>query len=197
MSINVNITRQTTAKTSPCVKTVSKPSSGTSESAICGKATYKVSPTEGGERIGIVSFGSNVYIASYSKNSTPEDPIVLIGDNCEVKVNEVDPRNATELEMFALLTHMDKQGIAENNYSFGSFHKLRLDAQFAENYGFCTGISSPEYAFTTKRDWLEILQFTKSKYMETPIMYTQGLESEKLLFDFSKKWCTNKTQSDK
>ena len=33
--------------------------------------------------------------------------------------------------------------------------------------------------------------------METPIMYTQGLESEKLLFDCSKKWCTNKTQSDK
>ena len=44
---------------------------------------------------------SKGYIAEYADSSTEKDPVTKVGDY-EVRVNDVDPKNATEIEMFAL-----------------------------------------------------------------------------------------------
>ena len=59
--------------------------------------------------------------AVYADDSTAENPIVEVRmrdkdgvvKTVKVNVNQVDPTNATQLEMFALLIHQDKQGNAD------------------------------------------------------------------------------------
>lgn len=46
-----------------------------------------------------------------------QNPIVKVGDY-EISVNDVDPENATEIEMFALMSHLDKTGQSRNEFFF-------------------------------------------------------------------------------
>ncbi len=39
-------------------------------------------------------------------SSTEADPVVKVG-KYEIRINDVDPKNATSMERFALLTYMD------------------------------------------------------------------------------------------
>ena len=72
-----------------------------------GHATSRTNSSDKGQRLGIATFGDVGYIAMYADNSTEEDPIVKVGDY-EVRIKDVDPNNATRLEMFALLSYMDQ-----------------------------------------------------------------------------------------
>ncbi len=83
--------------------------------------------------IGLTSFGisdaeSRVVLASYVKDSGEDDPVVQIaygqGDDRKVyhiHVNDVDISNASDMEMFALLSYEGYKGRtapgAINNYS--------------------------------------------------------------------------------
>ncbi len=70
----------------------------------------------------ILGFGSTddgiSFEAIYAKDSTAENPIIEVRmrdkdgavKTVKVNVNQVDPTNATQLEMLALLCHLDKQG---------------------------------------------------------------------------------------
>lgn len=57
--------------------------------------------------------------ASYAKNSTGENPIILVKVTNEagavskysVTIHDIDPANASDLEMFALCSYADDQGM--------------------------------------------------------------------------------------
>ena len=74
--------------------------------------------------------------AVYADDSTAENPIVEVRmrdkdgvvKTVKVNVNQVDPTNATQLEMFALLIHQDKQGNADGTL-MQSYNDLIYRAQ--------------------------------------------------------------------
>ena len=104
-----------------------------------GTATREATGSGDGKNIGVMAIGGQAYLAQYSENSTPSKPIVKVG-NYEVSVNDVDPENATEIEMFALMSHLDKTGQSKNE-GMSSFSKMRSYSQQAERNGFCNGIA--------------------------------------------------------
>lgn len=69
---------------------------------------------------------------SYDDSSTTENPVIRVRVKTEngtekivkVNVNQVDPTNATQLEMLALLSHMDAQGKSGNDEMLGSYRDL-------------------------------------------------------------------------
>lgn len=78
--------------------------------------------------------------AIYADDSTAENPVIEVRmrdkDGVEktvkVNVNQVDPTNATQLEMFALLIHQDKQSNADGTL-MQSYHDLIYRAQNSTN----------------------------------------------------------------
>ena len=81
----------------------------------------------------------NCYIAEYADSSTEKYPIIKVGDY-EVRVNDVDPKNATEIEMFALTSYMDDMGLTDNT-GMKTFNKMRAYSTQAEYNGFCNFIN--------------------------------------------------------
>ena len=70
--------------------------------------------------------------AKYSDKSTADDPVIRIYSNSDgdqryydVHVNEVNSRNASQLEMFALSCYMDDQGITDSG-AFGLYSKMKV-----------------------------------------------------------------------
>ena len=81
--------------------------------ACMGNATSLSESSDNGKRIGITTVGNRGYIAMYADSSTEQDPIVKVGDY-EVRVKDVNPNNATKMEMFALMSYMDDIGLTNN-----------------------------------------------------------------------------------
>ena len=89
---------------------------------------------------GIIGFGTledgTVYSANYAANSTVGNPVIEIrmqrGNGKEelymVSPRNVDPKNASQLEMFALCAYADSQGILGSSTS-GTYQKLLSYAQ--------------------------------------------------------------------
>ena len=88
-----------------------------------GKATSRTTSSSDGKNIGIMTIGNRGFIAEYADSSTEQDPIIKVGDY-EVRVNEVDPKNATEIEMVALTSYMDDKGLTDNT-GMKTFNKMR------------------------------------------------------------------------
>ncbi|MCM1040188.1 MAG: hypothetical protein NC434_12780 [Ruminococcus sp.] len=118
---------------------------------------------EGSLTSGIIGFGSfedgTNFSARYAERSTKENPVVQVrivsGSGTEivvnVNVNEVDPENATELEMFAFLTHLDEQGTSGNEEFMGSYQDLMYRVQNS-TYGDVSAKNAQEFLFQ-RRDW--------------------------------------------
>ena len=126
-----------------------------------------------------MTIGNIGYIAKYADSSTEEDPIIKVGDY-EVRVNDVDPKNATEIEMYALTSYMDDKGLTDN-IGMKTFNKMRAYSQQAEYNGFCNGISDPDMAWTKNRDWTAILQNAKETFFGIPQAYNQGINCENIV----------------
>lgn len=124
-----------------------------------GSATREATGNGDGKNIGVMAIGNQAYLAQYSENSTLANPIVKVGDY-EISVNDVDPENATEFEMFALMSHLDKTGQSRNE-GMSSFSKMRTYSQQAERNGFCSGIADASEAWNSKRDWTKIIENAK------------------------------------
>ena len=153
--------------------------------ACMGNATSLSESSDNGKRIGITTVGDRGYIAMYADSSTEQDPIVKVGDY-EVRVKDVDPNNATKMEMFALMSYMDDKGLT-NNQGIKSFNKMTAYATQAEYNGYCRGISDENAAWTVERDWIGILGNSKETFFSIPQTYNQGLECEKIIENL-RKW---------
>ena len=115
-------------------------------------------PNDKLKNIGMTSFGlsdteSQIVLASYVKTSKEDDPVVQVayghGDNRKVyhvHVNDVDTSNASDLEMFALMSYEGYKGRTApnsiNNYS--AYKTMKADA----GYGMA---STDENSFVNKK----------------------------------------------
>ncbi len=142
-------------------------------------ATSRSTSSDNGKNIGVMTIGNQGYIAKYADSSTDADPVIKIGDY-EVHVNKVDPKNATEIEMFALTSYMDDKGLTDNT-GMKSFNKMRAYSKQAEYNGFIDGIADSDNAWSMSRNWISILENAKDSYFRMPETYNQGLSAERLI----------------
>ena len=151
---------------------------------VIGNATSPSESSCNGKKIGITTVGNKGYIAIYADSSTEQNPVVKVGDY-EVRVKEVDPHNATKMEMFALMSYLDDQGVTDNQ-GMKSFNKMTAYSAQAEYNGYCSGLSNENAAWTEKRDWIGILGNAKESFYNIPQTYEQGLECEKIIDNLKK-----------
>lgn len=156
-----------------------------------GSATREATGNGDGKNIGVMAIGNQAYLAQYSENSTLANPIVKVGDY-EISVNDVDPENATEFEMFALMSHLDKTGQSRNE-GMSSFSKMRTYSQQAERNGFCSGIADASEAWNSKRDWTKIIENAKKTYLQSLVPEIYALTKKCVsLLDVMQKWIENR-----
>lgn len=129
--------------------------------------------------------------AMLSEKSTPDNPIVQVVSNLggekkiyNVEVNKVDPDNATQLEMFALLSYTDKKGITDGG-SFGSFHQLKVYGSNASMKGYCGSLSGGDVFINEPFEWPVLIEKMMKDYFEAEI-YKQSEDCQALLDFFAK-----------
>lgn len=135
--------------------------------------------SDNGRAIGVTTVGNIGYLARYADSSTPDNPVIKIGDY-EILVNEVDPHDATQIEMFALLAYLDDTN-QTNNTGMSSFSKMRSYADIAEMNGLCEGIKDVNSFYNKNQNWEEIMRAIKEVFLGNPQTYEQALECEKLI----------------
>ncbi len=122
--------------------------SGDSFMEIMSSTSERVEKHKGGEIIGFGTimepntnrgWGMN---AKYAENSTPENPIVYVETNYggetvayNISINKVDPQNASRLEIFALASYADEQGIGCDS-TFGTYNTLNNFEEMAIHNGY-------------------------------------------------------------
>ena len=116
--------------------------------------------------------------AQYAPHSTTDNPIVRVtvknGNELvsyDVNVFEVDPRNASQLEIFALMSYADDQGISRTG-SVGSYQQLRMYADNAQQNGYWEGNKSLEDFVESKQNWMQIMEQMYNDYADSGI-YSQ------------------------
>ncbi len=121
---------------------------------------------------GNMSYGM---IAQYASDSTKEDPVIQVTSNYEgkrisykVHVNEIDPGNASPLEMFALCSYSDDVGISDGG-TFGSWQKLKAYADNAEHHGKFGDIRDFGSFFGKSFDWRSMVDYMAVVYKEAGI----------------------------
>lgn len=97
--------------------------------------------------------------AGYADDSTAEEPIIEIrnydeegnslGQVYRIVLSQVDPRNATQLEIFALCVHRDKQGLGNPKDRYGDSSYL-----FGKSLGVFQEVSIQDFT-EVKRDWIQ------------------------------------------
>ena len=147
---------------------------------LTGSATSISQSSSNGKRIGITTVGDRGYIAMYADSSTEEDPVVKVG-KYEVHVKDVDPNHATRMEMFALLSYMDDQGLTDN-HGMSSYSKMKAYASQAEYNGFVSGIEDDDLAWSKMRDWIGILKNAKESFLNIPETYMQAIDIDRIVF---------------
>lgn len=152
-----------------------------------GSATQKTTSSNNGKTIGLTTAGNTGLLAKYADSSTPTEPIIKVGDY-EVRVNDVDPNNATELEMFALMSYMEDVGMIEK-HGMASYSKMKAYASQSEYDGVCSGIYDEQAFWDKKQNWFAIIDNAKQTFSCMTETYSQSVECGKLLSYFEK-WNT-------
>lgn len=134
--------------------------------------------------LGLTVIGNTGYAARYADTSTPENPIIRVGDY-EVNIHEVDPTNATELEIFALVSYMEDAGMIERR-GISSFSKVKAYAASIESDEVRGGLYDENTFLTKKRNWTEILRAAGENFANIPETYPQAVECRKIAAHFEK-----------
>jgi hypothetical protein len=155
------------------------PKTTSDESFDINSIVENASPVEKGKTIGLMTVGNLVYLAKYADSSTLDNPVVKIGDN-EISVKDVNPSNATEMEMCALMSYLDDVG-ASGNHGMSSFSKMKAYGSQAEYNGVCSGIYDADSVMTKKQNWMEIIKNAKNIFASIPATYAQASNCENML----------------
>ena len=138
--------------------------------------------------------------AMLSEKSTPDNPIVQVVSNLggkkviyNVEVNKVNPNNATQLEMFALLSYTDKMGITDGG-TFGSHQQLEVYGGNASRIGYCGSLSGADVFLNERFDWTSIMEKMVEVYKDAGI--ENQAEDCKALFDFFATYTENNEVND-
>lgn len=135
-----------------------------------------------------ISYGMDAF---HSDLSTAEDPIIKVSCNYggeqryyDVHVKEVDPSNASQMEMFAWCAWADENGITDGG-TFGSYNKLKT-------YGYNASILDEFHDvydaknINTKVDWIKMLKRMAEEYLLSPETYNQALDCNRLADELEK-----------
>lgn len=132
---------------------------------------------------GSVTYGMT---AKYAEHSTAENPVIQVSSNYggktvlyDVNIHEVDPKNASQLEMFALCAYSDDQGIT-NRGTFGSYQRMKVFGQNAEMNGYCFGMGGYQNFLNRKFDWMDLVSKMMNDYLQAGI-YKQFQQGKQLM----------------
>ena len=161
---------------------------------------------DGGEFLGLTMVPEEGQSVTYgmramlSEKSTPDNPIVQVVSNLggkkviyNVEVNKVNPNNATQLEMFALLSYTDKMGITDGG-TFGSHQQLEVYGGNASSIGYCGSLSGEDVFLNERFDWAAIMEKMVQVYKDAGI--ENQAEDCKALFDFFATYTENNEVKD-
>ncbi|PXV89391.1 hypothetical protein C8E03_10639 [Lachnotalea glycerini] len=154
--------------------------------------TKDVTSLEGNMTSGIIGLWSigegenyrNV-TATYADNSTTDNPIINIkisdvngnGQTYEIKLNEVNLADCTQMELFASCANIDAKSIANGEESKNSYMSIINDPQFSkmlannaadfatQKQGWYAFMSESEY----QSDWGQYIENSYEKYSESMI----------------------------
>lgn len=125
-----------------------------------------------------ISYGM---MAFRSDKSTDEDPIIKVSCNYggeqryyDVHVKEVNPANASQMEMFAWCAWADENGITDGG-TFGSYHKLKVYGSNASLLDEFHDVYDAKN-INTKVDWIKMLKRMAEEYLLCPETYEQSLD---------------------
>ena len=146
-----------------------------------GNAVEKVEKEEKGEALSIAIAGKGAIghgvRAVLLEESTPDRPIIQVTSNYNGKreffnidISKVDPRNATEMEMFALCCYADETGQGTGD-SLGSYHALCLSCALAKYNGYTGELNeeppSWEQFANRRMDWTKAERFTVDVFKDS------------------------------
>ena len=131
-----------------------------------------------------VSYGM---VAKYAENSTENNPIIKVSVRSEeyyININEVNPKNASEIEMFALCCYADDKGIGTGG-TFGSWQTLNYYKDNAAHNGYFEMPDGMDSFQSVKQDWMKMVQLMMKDYMEAGV-FKQALDGKGLLGIFER-----------
>lgn len=115
--------------------------------------------------------------AQYGCNLNPDDPVIEIITNYadthtkfEVRIKDINPKNATLLEMFALCSYADHK-MDKEPAAFGSFRELKNYVNVAGEQRLCH-LTQTYFDFVlVKNDWVLTVNMMKDEFLEAGIYY--------------------------
>lgn len=152
---------------------------GKSESGILGIGLLRVPGTD-------MHYGMS---ARYAEESTEEDPVIRVkvqtasgSQDYDIHVKDVDPADATEIEMFALCNYADDKGKGTGS-TFGSWQTLNFYRNNAVQNGEFEESNTTEAFYTLRLDWTKMVRTMMKNYQEAGL-YVQALQGQSLLSVF-------------
>ena len=129
--------------------------------------------------------------AMYAEDYSEENPVIKVNvtrqgktEEYRININEVNPRNASEIEMFALCNYADAKGIGPGG-TFGSWPTLnyyRDNASHNVYFELTNGIDSFK---SVKQDWMKMVRLMMKDYMDAGL-FKQSLDGKGMLGIFER-----------
>ena len=129
--------------------------------------------------------------AMYAEDYSEDNPVIKVTvtkpngkEEYHININEVNPRNASEIEMFALCNYADAKGIGTGG-TFGSWQTLNYYRDNASHNGYFEMTNGTDSFKSVKQDWMKMVQTMMKDYMEAGL-FKQSLDGQGLLGIFGK-----------
>ena len=129
--------------------------------------------------------------AKYAEDDSEDNPVIKVNvtkpngkEEYLININEVNPRNASEIEMFALCSYADAKGIGTGG-TFGSWQTLNYYRDNASHNGYFELSNGTDSFQNVKQDWMKMVQLMMKDYMEAGL-FKQSMDGKGLLGIFER-----------
>lgn len=129
--------------------------------------------------------------AMYAEDYSEGNPVIQVNvtkpngkEEYLININEINPRFATEIEMFALCNYADAKGMGTGG-TFGSWQTLNYYRDNAAHNGYFELSNGLDSFKSVKQDWMKMVQLMMRDYMEAGL-YKQSLDGKGLLGIFER-----------
>ena len=129
--------------------------------------------------------------AKYAEDDSEDNPVIKVNvtkpngkEEYLININEVNPRNASEIEMFALCSYADAKGIGTGG-TFGSWQTLNYYRDNASHNGYFELSNGTDSFQNVKQDWMKMVRVMMKDYMDAGL-FKQSMDGRGLLGIFEK-----------
>ncbi len=126
-----------------------------------------------------------------AEDYSEENPVIKVNvtrqgktEEYRININEVNPRNASEIEMFALCNYADAKGIGTGG-TFGSWQTLNYYRDNASHNGYFELANGIDSFKSVKQDWMKMVRLMMKDYMDAGL-FKQSLDGKGLLGIFER-----------